>query len=75
MNKYRTLLRVIEIESNAIQVIVPAWDSERNVCIFSSNIPLNILKNLKIGTRFYGKAELGVENSYDLNISDFELVK
>lgn len=65
---WRTLVRVTYINSAVENVwfIIPGWDVEEEVPIKKQNIPLKILKTMKIGKRYHVKCNIGAENWRDL---------
>jgi len=53
--------------------IIPGWDSERDVPIPLSSIPVDIKAILCEGIRLHAKANIGVEDVRDIIIKDYEL--
>lgn len=67
--KHRTLLRVTDIGLSGIAVIIPAWNSEKEVILMYKNLPY---WKFAIGDRFYAKANLEAKDEEKLELESFE---
>lgn len=64
--KWRTLIRVVTVENNAVVAQVPGWDIKRNVNIPLTVFPAEVHTKLKKDTRFYAKANVDAMTSLEL---------
>lgn len=71
---WRTLIRVIEVneESNAIFVVIPAWNSAEIIRLTKELLPGQIQENLRPDFRFHAQVNLGSEDQNDLYFDQFE---
>lgn len=76
MNKFRTLIRGVRITEEYAEVVIPSWSSKVNLMFPKDIFPEEIIHKIdKIADyRFYGKVNLGADNSEELEITDIEII-
>lgn len=70
MNKYRQLMRIMDISDNVIMVMIPGIDPQREFAIDRALFKDQVI--LYEGLRFYAKVNMDAKNSAELDVSDLE---
>jgi CheY-like chemotaxis protein len=70
---WRTLLRVIEVDTEFASVIIPSWNPELVIRIPKKQF--SNIRKLKAGLRIFAETNLGVISSEDLYFDNFNLGK
>ena len=77
---WRTLVRIEDVDNEInpqnpyVEFVMPAWDSSSIIRLLYNDIPVNIRKNLKAGTRCHVKSNIGAEGQEDLYFDEWEAV-
>ena len=70
MNQWRTLVRIVEIDSeNRYWAIIPAWDVRIKVPV---DLPSDIANLVILGSRLHARVNTGARNKEDLIFSGWE---
>lgn len=67
---WRTLIRIVSINEDTIEIIIPGCGYDNTFLVSKSSIPFPV--ECEINYKFYGKANLDAESSDELMLSDFE---
>lgn len=67
-HRYRTMFRVVAVESDGLWVVVPGWDSKVAIWVEDHLY----VGPIEVGYRFYGEVALNAESPRDLKPDKFE---
>jgi len=70
----RVLLRIEEVDSSFVYIIVPSWDSNTGLKLPRSIIPKH-LGDIKPGMRLYSEVNIGASKNEDLYFNQFEIAE
>lgn len=72
-NKWRTLLRVSNIDDNSnVSFIIPAWNIDEVVVINLKDIPSDLHNSIVVGARLHAKVNLNANIAKELVFTDWE---
>lgn len=72
---WRVLIRVVAIFDDTFVVVVPAWSLEHELTIQLINTPPILRSELKVGLRFFAKANLSADPETRMLQFDFTEVE
>ena len=72
---YRTLVRVISINSDSVVVVIPGWSPSETVTVDKSAIPKPVLDHMQPGYRYHAKVPLSADIVEQIFFVDWEIPK
>jgi len=69
---WRTLVRVVAVHENSIDVVIPGWNSEQIINLPSFKIVDWLMERAEPGYRFHCSTNKGVNKVEDLEFCNFE---
>lgn len=68
---WRTLIRVVGVTDDSLEVVIPGWDTQKVVSVPRSQLP-GPLRDVEPGRRVHARVNLGAESAEDLVFSGWE---
>jgi hypothetical protein len=73
LKSYRNMVRVTEIKEDTVSVVVPGWSYQENIEIKKSDIPANVLADMKVDYRYHAQLPLGADTKEEFFFNDWEM--
>lgn len=70
---WRTLVRIEEVDSSRVYVVIPGWNPNEIVSLPLVMFPK--VKEVVPGTRFFAKVNTGADQQEELYFTDFEIIE
>lgn len=71
---WQTIVRIVGVSDNRVMMVVPGWDSEKQVSVWIESFKKSLRKHVVKGNRFFAHANLGAEDEYEMesSLGDFQ---